>query len=105
MTSRRVMSVVLMLFVAALACSPGGGGPLPVTDTPSPKPTKTTRAPTEVVPTEQSAEPTATRPPKATSTPGGGTGSCSAFKATSDVAWVTLDSSGNIDQQVSSYPD
>jgi hypothetical protein len=111
MTSRRLLSAVLMLCVAIIAC--GGGGPtLPPTDTAAPRPTKTTRAPTEVVPTDQSPtqepQPTnvpATRVPKATATSSGSSGSCSAFKATSNVAWVTLDSSGNVDQQVSSYPD
>jgi hypothetical protein len=48
----------------------------------------------------------ATRVPRPTATQAGNSsGSCTAFKATSDVVWVTLDANGNVDQQVDSYPD
>ena len=38
MTGRRVLSALLMLFMAIMACS-GGGTTLPATDTPAPQPT------------------------------------------------------------------
>jgi hypothetical protein len=38
MTGRRVLSALLALFVASMACS-GGGATLPATDTPAPQPT------------------------------------------------------------------
>ena len=143
MTSRRVLSAVLMLLVAIMACSPGGTT-LPATDTPAPRPTNTTRpprptitarAPTQEVATQEVAtqevatqeqptsesptqeQPTqqslptrvpATRVPRPTATAvgsSGSSGSCGTFKATNGVVWVTLDSAGNVDQQVDSYPD
>ncbi len=109
MTRLRLLYVVLILALAAMACSLGGSGSnLPATDPPSPTTVRqpTDESPTEEPPTDEPTEETPTDEPvvEETSTPAGSR--CPTFKAKStDVAWVTLDADNNIDQQVSSYPD
>jgi hypothetical protein len=66
------------------------------TEEPTARPTK---APTKA------ATKAPTRAPRPTATEGGNTtGSCTTFKASGDVYWVTLDSNNNIQDTVDSYP-
>jgi Carboxypeptidase regulatory-like domain len=102
MNRLRLLNVVLVLALATLACSLfGPGNNLPPTDVPATRvinPTREapTQEPTEVQPTKQPV----VRP---TATPS--SGKCTTFQADENVAWVTLDQDGQIDQQVDSYPD
>jgi hypothetical protein len=104
--------VLLLLVLASLACTFGGGGStLPPTNTPAPP-----------RPTQAEPEPTAVTDPNLDQDLNlGGLGGdnddnnnqddddlnnqgCSRFAATSSVSWVTLDEDFNIEEQVSSYP-
>jgi hypothetical protein len=132
MSYRRVLTVLFLLAVATLACSPlgpsitsvaptsapatnavasktpinfhnGGVTPEAATDVPADTQVPATKAPKPTA--TKGAKPTATKAAKPTATEQAQPASCDTFQASTDVYWVTLDSNGKVDQTVTDYPD